>query len=68
MEVPLCKRWAKVTDVYFSAFSKGVKYIIVILNLLVRVFLIKISSYLGIVKQSSKYEFIESGVFFAVFF
>jgi hypothetical protein len=68
LQVPLCKRWAKLTGYYSTIFSNGVKYIIVILNLLVRIFFIQISGCLDIYKQSSKFKFIETGVFFAVFF
>ena len=56
------------TDTYFTIFSNALKYFIVIMNLVVRIFFIKLSDHMGLVKQGTKFAFIKTGVFYVVFF
>ena len=64
----MCKRWATFSGDYFTYYSNSVKYIIVILNLIVRIFFMKIAEHMGFANESKKFEFIKTGVFFAIFF
>jgi len=64
----ICLRWSHITGSFSAVASNSVKYILVILNLLMRIVFQIIGEHMGFRNENKKFTFVKTTIFWTVFF